>query len=130
MTGPETVRWVRTYERGPDYSESIDGIEWPDAPLPPRWHRCQAQTRGWFTSYGYTERCACGAIRGSIHDPWGEKNQTRRQRAQQRRDAKAPRETITCQVCGQPYEAIAGSCKACERLCTSCWADLLVRSAQ
>lgn len=26
--------------------EHRDGIEWHQAPIPPRWHRCKAQTRG------------------------------------------------------------------------------------
>jgi hypothetical protein len=73
-------------------------------------------------------RCACGATRLSVHDPWMEKNQTRRQRAQARRDAKAPKETVTCRICGQPYEAIAGSPIAREQRCTSCWSDWYVRS--
>jgi hypothetical protein len=124
------AKWVRTYEHGPDYSESIDGIEWPDAPLPPRWHHCRAQTRGWFASYGYIERCPCGAARLSVHGPWMEKNQTRRQRAQKRRDDRAPRETVTCRICGQPYEAVAGSPIAGEQRCSSCWGDWLVRQGQ
>jgi hypothetical protein len=123
MTG-----WVRTYEHDADYIEAIDGISWSDAPLPPRLHLCFPQTRGWF-SLNYTERCACGAIRLSAHGPWMEKNQTRRGRTRQRRDAKAPREAVTCAECGQPYEAITGSLMARERLCDRCWGDRLVREA-
>lgn len=78
--GERPARWVRTYENGADYVESIDGIPWTDAPLPPARHACRPQTRGWFT-LSYAERCACGAARSSVHGPWIEKNQTRSQDA-------------------------------------------------
>jgi hypothetical protein len=78
VPGERPARWVRTYENGADYIESIDGIPWADAPLPPARHACQPQTRGWFT-LSYVERCACGAARSSVHGPWIEKNQTRNQ---------------------------------------------------
>ena len=41
-----------------------DGVWWNDAPVPPRWHRCWAQTTGFFEGRR-VERCACGAIRYS-----------------------------------------------------------------
>lgn len=39
-----------------------DGIEWFDAPLPPRLHKCFAQTEGWI-GFDQVLRCACGAMR-------------------------------------------------------------------
>lgn len=118
--------WVRTYEHGGDYIESLGGVLWADVPLPYPWHHCKAQTRGWF-SLNYTERCACGATRYGAREPWIEKNETRHLRARERRDARAPKETVTCRDCGEPYEAVAGSRIARERLCSTCWADHLVR---
>ncbi len=73
----KTLNWVRTFEGEYfDYIESIDGIDWADAPLPPRLHECKPQTRGWIGLF-YAERCACGAVRLGTHRPWMEKNQTR-----------------------------------------------------
>ncbi len=54
--------WVRTYENGLEYVEALDGIDWMDAPLPRRWHRCKAQLRGSFRDWEFTYRCACGAV--------------------------------------------------------------------
>jgi hypothetical protein len=119
--------WVRTYENGADYIESLDGVDWNDAPLPRRWHDCTAQTRGWM-SLNYVERCACGAIRDSTREPWMEKNQTRHGRARARRDERAPKETVTCGSCGNDYEAVAGSPIAAARQCATCWGDDLVRT--
>jgi hypothetical protein len=130
MSETTATRWVTTHKHGEGLRqttiEDLDGVSWHDAPLPSRWHHCKPQTRGWI-GLNYTERCACGAIRLSARDPWMEKNQTRHGRARQRRDERAPKETVTCAICGQPYEAIAGSVKASERLCTDCWAKRLMR---
>jgi hypothetical protein len=41
----------------------LDGVAWPDAPLPARLHRCRAQTRAWQNWFTFVERCACGSIR-------------------------------------------------------------------
>jgi len=123
------MEWVRTYEHDGNYVESVDGIAWADAPLPYPWHHCRPQTRGWM-GRGYVERCACGATRLSSRGPWIEKNQTRRHRKRARRDTRAPKETVTCRVCVQPYEVVAGSAIARERLCSDCWADQLVRDAE
>ena len=71
--------WVRTYENGLNYIESLGGVSWNDAGIPYPWHRCTAQTRGWISS-GYIERCRCGAIRPDSVGPWAEKNQTLRAR--------------------------------------------------
>lgn len=120
--------WIRTYEHDLDYIESINGVSWADAPLPHPWHRCKTQTRGWF-GLNYTERCACGATRYAARGPWMEKNETRHHRARDRRNARAPKETVTCRKCGASYEAVAGSHIARERLCSTCWADRLVHYA-
>jgi hypothetical protein len=77
MSTATEVSWVRTFEQGTDYIESVGGIDWAEAPLPPRLHWCFPQTRGYFGLH-YTERCACGAIRLRRRGPWIEKNQTRR----------------------------------------------------
>jgi hypothetical protein len=52
--------------------EHVGGVAWYQAPIPRKWHRCRAQTRGWVRLYG-VERCACGAIRlnGRV---WMERN--------------------------------------------------------
>ena len=123
------LRWIRTYETGPDYTESIGGILWADAGLPYPWHRCEPQTRGWF-GLNYVERCACGAIRDRNRGPWLDRNQTRKHRQRERREAKMPREHVTCGGCGKRYEAIAGSAQAAARQCNQCWADALVREHQ
>jgi hypothetical protein len=51
-----------------------DGIPWYQAPLPRRFHRCEAQTYG--LRMGVL-RCACGGI-ASTFGPWMEKNSRRR----------------------------------------------------
>jgi hypothetical protein len=57
-----------------------DGVPWPDAPLPPRFHRCKAQTAGWTNWFEFIERCACGAARMNRHPLWINKNETRKNR--------------------------------------------------
>jgi hypothetical protein len=121
------MNWIRTFENGADYIESIDGIDWHDAPLPSRWHQCREQTRGWF-GLNYVERCACGATRLRHSEPWMNKNETRQGRIRQRKDAKSRKVAVTCQECGQSYEAVAGSRIAGARQCNSCWSDDLLRS--
>jgi hypothetical protein len=121
--------WVRTYESGADYMESIGGVLWADASLPPRWHRCEPQTRRWM-SLSYTERCACGAIRDRARGPWLDRNQTRKSRAKERREARMPREQVTCLGCGEQYEAAQGTPAARQRECGQCWADRFVRTGQ
>jgi hypothetical protein len=80
------LSWVRSYEAGGDYIESVDGIPWHDAPLPLRWHPCMPQTRGRMNGH-YVERCPCGAIRDDPRGPWSERNRTRRDRRRARRAA-------------------------------------------
>ena len=53
-----------------------DGVAWNDAPLPPRWHRCKVQTRG-YDRLELIERCACGATRFDGGGVWVGKNETR-----------------------------------------------------
>jgi hypothetical protein len=61
------MSWVRTWEHGPEYLESLDGVEWSDCPPPPdgwwarRRHRHAAQTRG-LIDRNRIARCVCGAI--------------------------------------------------------------------
>jgi len=116
--------WIRTYEHGADWIESLDGIDWADAPLPYPWHKCTPQTHGWF-GLNYTQRCACGATRFN-GSRWMEKNQTRKARRKEQAEAKLPRVQVTCSRCGQPYEAAAGTAIAREKLCTGCWGKWLV----
>jgi hypothetical protein len=120
------LEWIRTYENGADYIESIGGVSWNEGAPPYPWHRCEPQTRGWI-GLGYVERCCCGAIRARPRGPWADRNRTRRDRKRKRREARMPREQVTCTECGQSYEAIASSAIARERLCGQCWADELVR---
>ena len=117
--------WIRKDIGNNNYTESLDGIDWADAPLPRRWHRCRAQTRGWI-GLSYVERCPCGGTRLEPRGRWMEKNQTRRQRARRERDERAPKETVTCRTCGKPYEDVAGSAIVAERLCTRCWSNALL----
>lgn len=116
--------WVRTFERGTDFVESLNGVMWAEARLPFWWHHCQAQTRASFNS-GYIERCACGASRLTPDGPWLERNQTRRRRRRARRDANLPRVQVICGDCGLSYEAAEGTPRAGQRLCDNCWADQL-----
>lgn len=44
------------------FIEDLDGVSWREAPIPRRWHRCWAQTRG-VIGGDFIMRCACGAIR-------------------------------------------------------------------
>lgn len=117
--------WIRTYQRGGDYAEALNGVPWHDAPLPSRWHACKAQTRGWL-GLNYTERCACGAIRMSSGDPWSERNQTRKSRARKRAEDRLPRVDVICTECGTSYEAARGTPRALDRLCDPCWAGELI----
>lgn len=122
------LEWVRTYEKDLDYVESIGGVMWGNAGMPPRWHICHAQTRAWLHGH-YVERCNCGGYRGSPRGLWIRRNETRKDRRRDKRIAKLPLITVTCGNCGQPYEAHQGTHKAREQLCTRCWGDRLIASA-
>lgn len=69
--------WVVEIFDGGDWIAHLHGVEWAEAPIPPRRHACTPQSRARFG--GETvERCACAAIR---HDepgfPWMERNRRR-----------------------------------------------------
>lgn len=55
--------------------EHKDNIPFWQAPVPRRWHKCSAQTRGW-SGLNFVERCACGAIR--FEGCWIERNSRRK----------------------------------------------------
>jgi hypothetical protein len=77
--GPEAPGWVRSWESGRSYMESLNGLHWADAPTPCWLHRCRAQTRAQL-GRRYVEQCACGAMRRRERGWWGGKNETRRHR--------------------------------------------------
>jgi hypothetical protein len=56
----------------------LEGVPWHEAPIPPHWHRCSAQTKGTINHFTEVERCACGAVRFDGYGRWIEKNQRRR----------------------------------------------------
>ncbi len=49
------------------------GVAWHASPLPPRFHRCWAQTSG-----PGIERCPCGAARMEGFGGWADRNSARR----------------------------------------------------
>jgi hypothetical protein len=57
--------------------EHLDGVPWMEAPIPRRWHRCWAQTKG-LVGFDEVERCACGAIRNTRFRGWMERNSSRK----------------------------------------------------
>lgn len=65
---PKALRRAMDAENGVTH---LDGIDWTEAPIPPRFHRCWPQTSGMGV-----QRCACGAI-GRGFGPWMEKNSRR-----------------------------------------------------
>lgn len=75
-TSPDGSRWATTYRSGLEFIEKRDGVDWIDAPLPRRWHRCRAQVRG-LMHLRMVYRCACGA--SSLDEQfWMERNSRRR----------------------------------------------------
>lgn len=69
-------RWVQIDSAGSlQRLEDLDGVHWSDAPVPPRWHRCKAQTQGLLPT-GWVSRCACGAI--SKDGRWWSRRNSRR----------------------------------------------------
>jgi hypothetical protein len=57
--------------------QSLDGVDWHKAPVPPRRHRCWPQTKAVTDWVNRVHRCACGAIRISpfLDDrDWMERN--------------------------------------------------------
>jgi hypothetical protein len=71
------MTWVRTFDQGAEWVEVLDGLDWIEAPLPRRWHRCRPQLRA-SISGGLVERCACGAARVLGDGPWLERNSRKR----------------------------------------------------
>lgn len=76
--------WVLAH-RSRDSSTEVynkDGVSWDQAPLPHRWHLCDAhvQTRGTYSFFFSRERCACGAIRRLPDGRWCQKNERRKSR--------------------------------------------------
>jgi hypothetical protein len=72
------MTWVPDQQAaGHTDAEHLDGVPWYDAPVPPRFHRCKPQTRGWYKT-SFIERCACGAIRSQGSYGWISKNERRR----------------------------------------------------
>lgn len=78
------LQWVYTYRHHYDYVESLGGVSWSDAPLPPWLHLCTPQTRSRIGG-GYAERCRCGAARQDPECRWAGRNQRRRARRGERR---------------------------------------------
>lgn len=74
-----TADWQLDYrtEDGSVETEHLGGVDWMDAPLPGRWHRCRPQTRGWVNHFTRVYRCACGAISMDGRH-WDERNQRRK----------------------------------------------------
>jgi hypothetical protein len=120
------LRWARTYENGASYVESVGGVDWASAGIPPRWHFCWTQTRAQLGD-NYTERCPCGGWRDSRRGRWARRNETRTARRRDRREARLPLVTVTCGDCGAPYEARTGTPIAREKQCNRCWCDALVQ---
>jgi hypothetical protein len=59
----------------PESIEHRNGIDWFDAPTPPRSHECFVQTSAWI-GFDQVQRCACGAIRNpGFGDMWMDRNQ-------------------------------------------------------
>jgi hypothetical protein len=52
------------------------GVSWMDAPLPPKKHKCRAQTKGYVRMFDEIKRCACGAT--WIQGGWTGVNERRR----------------------------------------------------
>lgn len=60
--------------------EHRGGVEWFDAPVPRRWHRCKAQTTAELLGpegFETVKRCVCGAITINMRgekDHWSRRN--------------------------------------------------------
>ena len=79
---PAAGTWVTAYEDDDTAVHHLDGVQWWEAPLPRRWHRCRAQTLG-RTNGTPVRRCACGAMDiGGLG--WGEKNARRKDKGRHR----------------------------------------------
>ena len=72
---PAADTWITEYDSDDTVVEHLAGVSWSKAPLPRRWHRCRAQTRG-RTNSTPVRRCACGAI--DLGLGWDRKNARRK----------------------------------------------------
>lgn len=65
-----------------DWIAHLGGVDWHEAPIPPKRHECWAQSWG-FHGLDLIERCACGGINIKRHhmeeDVWLERNTRRRE---------------------------------------------------
>lgn len=68
------VEWENP--RTGEFLEHRGGVAWIKAPLPRRWHKCVAQSRGFWLDELHgpatVERCACGAL--NLGDGWIQRN--------------------------------------------------------
>lgn len=71
-----SMRWVTAYSSLDTQIDNLDGIFWDVAPIPRRWHRCWAQTRGRINYFTRVDRCPCGAI-NIDSTGWGDRNRRR-----------------------------------------------------
>jgi hypothetical protein len=67
------------WEDGPLFVKHLDGVKWYEAPVPPRRHKCWAQTKGMLPSGEEVERCACGAVKNPKYRSWLEVNSRKTQ---------------------------------------------------
>lgn len=74
----EQFRKEQEMEDAEERRNSIGGVPWNEAPLPPRMHKCWAQTTGWI-GFEQVQRCACGALRNPrFGGGWLDKNSSRK----------------------------------------------------
>lgn len=72
-------KWVVVWESTTtgEFLEHRNGVAWHDAPIPRKFHRCTAQSRGFILSMKHgpviIERCACGAVNFES-EGWDERN--------------------------------------------------------
>jgi hypothetical protein len=67
------VHYVRKDGPAGRYVEHLHGVDWDDAPQPPRRHACWPQSRAVLGGGMRAERCACGAYRDEL-GPWIDRN--------------------------------------------------------
>jgi hypothetical protein len=75
-TAADFRRWHADHIAGADAALGVvhrDDVPWYDAPIPPRFHRCSAQTQSLIMG---VQRCACGAI-AQTFGPWMRRNDRR-----------------------------------------------------
>lgn len=79
---PDAAGYVTVHDSGSTTMKHLGGVPWHEAPLPPRVHRCWAQTDGRINYFEQVQRCACGGIRTSAvkGSDWFERNSRRKDR--------------------------------------------------